>query len=55
MAAYRHALTLGNKVSLPEMYSAAGIRFAFDAETLQTAVTLIESTLEELEPLALEG
>jgi oligoendopeptidase F len=55
VAAYRHALTLGNKVSLPEMYSAAGIRFAFDAETLQTAVTLIESTLEELEPLALEG
>jgi hypothetical protein len=35
--------------------SAAGVRFAFDAETLQMAANLIERTLEELEPLAREG
>ena len=55
MAAYRHALSLGGTVSLPELYSAAGIRFAFDAETLQMAADLIERTLDELEPLAREG
>ena len=55
VAAYRHALSLGGTVSLPELYSAAGIRFAFDAETLQMAVDLIERTLDELEPLAREG
>jgi oligoendopeptidase F len=55
VAAYRHALSLGGTVSLPELYSAAGIRFAFDAETLQMAANLIERTLEELEPLAREG
>jgi oligoendopeptidase F len=55
VAAYRHALTLGGTVSLPEMYSAAGIRFAFDAEMLGMAATLIEQTLAELEPLAREG
>jgi hypothetical protein len=37
------------------MYRAAGIRFAFDAETLSMAVELIERTLAELEPLAREG
>lgn len=55
VAAYRRALSLGGTVPLPELYSAAGIRFAFDAETLQMAVTLIESTLAELEPLAQQG
>lgn len=55
VAAYRRALAVGGTVSLPEMYRAAGIRFAFDAETLQMAVTLIEQTLVELEPLAREG
>lgn len=55
VAAYRRALSVGGTVSLPEMYRAAGIRFAFDAETLQMAVELIERTLDELEPLAREG
>lgn len=55
VAAYRRALALGGTVSLPEMYQAAGIRFAFDAETLQMAVDLIERTLADLEPLAREG
>lgn len=48
VAAYRRALALGATVSLPELYGAAGIRFAFDAETLRMAVTLIERTLQEL-------
>jgi oligoendopeptidase F len=55
VAAYRRALAVGGTVSLPEMYRAAGIRFAFDAEILQMAADLIERTLEELEPLAREG
>jgi oligoendopeptidase F len=55
VAAYRRALAVGGTVSLPEMYSTAGIRFAFDAETLGMAVELIERTLAELEPLAKEG
>lgn len=55
VAAYRHALSLGGTLSLPELYQAAGIRFAFDAETLRTGVNLIERTLAELEPLAREG
>ncbi|MGE5334633.1 MAG: M3 family oligoendopeptidase [Nitrososphaerota archaeon] len=55
VAAYRHALTLGGTVPLPELYRAAGIRFAFDADTLRMAVDLIERTLDELEPLAREG
>ena len=55
VAAYRRALAVGGTVSLPEMYRAAGIRFVFDAETLQMAVDLIERTLAELEPLAKLG
>ena len=35
VAAYREALALGGAATLPEMYAAAGARFAFDAETLQ--------------------
>ena len=49
LAQYRHALTLGATVSLPEIYQAAGARFAFDASTLQRSVDLIERTLGDLE------
>jgi oligoendopeptidase F len=45
---YRRALALGATVTLPELYTAAGGRFAFDAETLGKAVSLIERTLGEL-------
>ena len=45
---YRRALALGATVTLPELYAAAGGRFAFDAETLGDAVSLIERTLGEL-------
>jgi oligoendopeptidase F len=49
VARYRHALSLGDTVSLPELFKAAGARFAFDAETLQQAVDLIEEVISELE------
>ncbi|HQA68745.1 MAG TPA: hypothetical protein PK801_10505, partial [Aggregatilineales bacterium] len=48
VAAYRRALALGGTMPLPELYRTAGARFAFDAGTLGEAVSLIESTLEEL-------
>jgi oligoendopeptidase F len=52
VAAYRQALALGGTVTLPELYAAAGARFAFDAATLGEAVALIERVSEELLPLA---
>ena len=53
VAAYRRALALGNTAPLPQLYAAAGARFAFDADTLQQAVTLILKQMEELEAQAL--
>ncbi|MFI5272083.1 MAG: M3 family oligoendopeptidase [Ktedonobacterales bacterium] len=52
VAAYRHALSLGATVSLPDLYTAAGARFAFDADTLRAAVELMERVRGELEPVA---
>ena len=49
VAAYRRGLSLGDTVTLPELYAAAGARFAFDAGTLQEAVSLIETVVERLE------
>lgn len=49
VARYRRALALGGTAALPELYDAAGARFAFDAETLGEAVTLIERTVAELD------
>jgi oligoendopeptidase F len=49
---YRHALSLGATVSLPELYTAAGAKLAFDRKTLQSAVSLIEAQIEELEKVA---
>ena len=46
---YRNALALGGTVPLPELYAAAGARFAFDADTLLQAVALIEDTIEKLD------
>jgi oligoendopeptidase F len=46
---YRRALALGGTATLPQLYSAAGARFAFDAETLGQAVSLIEQTIADLE------
>jgi oligoendopeptidase F len=46
---YRKALALGATVPLPELFSAAGAKFAFDANTLKDAVDLTEQVMEELE------
>lgn len=48
VANYRKALALGGTATLPELFAAAGVRFAFDAETLGNAVQLVESTIESL-------
>lgn len=48
LAHYRQALSLGGTKSLPELYQAAGAKFAFDARTLKEAVELIETTIEQL-------
>jgi len=46
---YRHALSLGGTVSLPELYEAAGARLAFDEDALDAAVSLIEAQISILE------
>ena len=47
--AYRRALAFGGTVPLPQLFETAGARFAFDADTLQEAVGLMESTILTLE------
>lgn len=49
VAKYRKALSLGSTVSLPELFKAAGIKFAFDTKTLKTYVDLIEEQMKKLE------
>jgi oligoendopeptidase F len=49
VANYRRALSLGGTRSLPQLYQAAGARFAFDERTLTEIVQLIETTIESLE------
>lgn len=49
VADYRKALALGGTRSLPELYGTAGVKFAFDADTLGKAVMLMEKTIDELE------
>ena len=46
---YRQALSLGATRSLPELYRAAGARFAFDVPLLQDLVQLVTGQIEELE------
>ncbi|HTW92974.1 MAG TPA: M3 family oligoendopeptidase [bacterium] len=45
VASYRKALALGGTQSLPELYAAAGAKFAFDSETLGAVIGLIEGRL----------
>jgi oligoendopeptidase F len=47
VAAYRRGLALGGTATLPELFAAAGARFAFDTATLQEAVDLIEQTISD--------
>ncbi len=49
VAAYRKALALGGTVSLPKLFATAGAKFAFDPPLLETAVSLMEKVIEELE------
>jgi oligoendopeptidase F len=51
VAAYRRALAFGGTAPLPELYQAAGAKFAFDEGTLRFAVDLIETTIEQLEAI----
>ncbi len=45
---YRKALSLGGTVPLPELFETAGAKFAFDAETLNSAVGFMADMLEKL-------
>jgi oligoendopeptidase F len=49
VADYRKALSLGSTVSLPQLFAAAGAKFAFDAETLKNVVDLMEEVIAEME------
>ena len=44
---YRKALSLGGTVSLPDLFSSAGAKFAFDADILGDAIALIEQVAKE--------
>ena len=48
LEAYRSSLKLANSRTLPELYAAAGVKFAFDAETLQQAMDLINEQINKL-------
>ena len=48
VAAYRKALALGSAKPLDELYRAAGIKLAFDANTMREMVTMVEEELERL-------
>ncbi|MCC6464688.1 MAG: M3 family oligoendopeptidase, partial [Planctomycetes bacterium] len=43
---YRFALSLGGSRPLPELFAAAGLKFAFDAETLKPLVDAVQHELE---------
>jgi oligoendopeptidase F len=49
VTSYKSALALGGTQSLPQLFAAAGAKFAFDAKTLGKFVGLIEETVERLE------
>ncbi len=51
VAAYRKALALGGTVTIPELYSSAGSRFAMDAEVLREVISLAEQKISELEQI----
>jgi len=49
VAAYRRALSLGGTVPTPKLYETAGVKFTFDAETLQKVVDLAEQKIAQYE------
>jgi oligoendopeptidase F len=48
VAQYRKALSLGGTVPLPQLFAAAGAKFAMGADTLRIAVDLVEEKIGEL-------
>ncbi|MCA9962312.1 MAG: hypothetical protein KC443_24920, partial [Anaerolineales bacterium] len=52
VARYQQALALGGTAPLPDLFAAAGARFAFDADTLQHVVSFIEENIAKLETIA---
>lgn len=48
IARYRSALALGGTASLPDLFAAAGARFAFDAATLRDVIAFLESQIDRL-------
>jgi oligoendopeptidase F len=52
VASYRKALSLGGSVPLPQLFSTAGARFAFDSAILKAAVRLLEDSITSLEAIA---
>lgn len=52
LRAYRDSLALGGTRALPDLYAAAGARFAFNHDTLGEAVDLMMRTIDELESTA---
>jgi oligoendopeptidase F len=44
---YRNGLALGGTVTLPEMFAAAGAKFAFDADTVRGLMSLCREVLAE--------
>jgi oligoendopeptidase F len=49
VARYRKALSLGGTEALPRLYQAAGAKLAFDADTLDRAIQLIDTKIQEFE------
>ena len=46
---YHNALKLGGTATLPQLYQTAGVKLAFDAETLQRVVATMEDKIAEME------
>ena len=49
LAGYRRALALGCTASLPDLFAAAGAKFAFDPGTLGESVALVERVIDKLD------
>ncbi|MEC7687309.1 MAG: M3 family oligoendopeptidase [Candidatus Thermoplasmatota archaeon] len=45
---YRNALSMGGNATLPELFEAAGAKFAFDEDMLNYAINLIDGQIKEL-------
>lgn len=48
LAAYQTALSLGASLPLPELFGAAGLRFAFEAEMMAPIATALARALDQL-------